>query len=104
MDNFGPLVMHLKAICKNTCWDFAGALLRPHGEALGYMVRKGISVQDVLDAAKTSGKELVKTGRISEENLKVVSRELIPLDTYVEMTNRGFKQTLDRLAQTKSST
>ena len=103
VDNFDPLVMHLKAICMNTCWDFAGALLRPHGEALGYMVRKGISVQDVLDAAKNSGKELARTGRISKENLKIVSRELVPLDTYVEMTNRGFKQALDRLTRTKSS-
>jgi multimeric flavodoxin WrbA len=103
MDNFDSLIMHLKAICKNTCWEFAGALLRPQGEALGYMVRKGFPVQDVLDAAKNSGKELGRTGKISKENLKTVSRELLPLDTYVEMTNRGFKQALDRLAKTKNS-
>jgi phosphoenolpyruvate synthase/pyruvate phosphate dikinase len=91
--------MHMQAICKNTCWEYAGALLRPHGEALGYMIRNGLPVQDVLDAAKNAGKELVKTGKINEENLKIVSRNLVPLETYVEMTNKGFKRTLDRLAQ-----
>ncbi len=97
-DNFDPLVAHMKAICKNACWEFAGALLRPHGIALGYMIRNGIPVEDVLNAAKNAGKELLKTGKISEENLKIVSRELVPLGTYVEMTNQGFKRALDRLA------
>jgi hypothetical protein len=97
MDNFDPLVMHIKAICKNTCWEYIGALLRPHGEAFGYMVRHGLEIQDVLAAAKNAGKELAKTGKISEENIRTVSRELVSLETYVKMTNKGFKQALDRL-------
>jgi multimeric flavodoxin WrbA len=97
MDNFDPLVTHVQAICKNTCWEYAGALLRPHGEALGYMIKKGFPVQDVLTAAKNAGKELARNGRISEQNMKTVSRELVPLRTYVEITNRGFKQALNRL-------
>jgi len=103
MDNFEPLVMHMQAICKNACWEFAGALLRPHGEALSYMVRKGIPVQDVFDATKNAGKELVRTGKISEKNMKTISRNLVPLETYVEMTNKGFKQALERLGQTRGS-
>lgn len=101
-DNFDPLVMHMRAICKNASWEYVGALLRPHGEALGYMLRKGMPVQDVLDAAKNAGKELVKTGKISEENLKIVSRDLVSLKNYVEMTNKGFKQVLDRLVEDKA--
>jgi multimeric flavodoxin WrbA len=99
MDNFEPLVMHMQAICRNISWEFAGALLRPHGEELGYMVRKGISVQDIFDAARNAGRELVRTGKMGERNLKKVSRELISLEKYVEMTNKGFKQALDRLDQ-----
>jgi multimeric flavodoxin WrbA len=101
MDNFDPLVLHVQAICKNACWEYAGALLRPHGEALSYMIKKGFPVQDVLTAAKNAGKELAKTGKMSEENLKTISRELVPLDTYVEMTNRGFKQALDKLTRSQ---
>jgi multimeric flavodoxin WrbA len=103
MDNFEPLVKHMQAICKNTCWEFTGALLRPHGEALDYMVNRGIPVQDIFDAAKNAGKELVKTGKIGEENMKIASRNLVPLETYVEMANKGFKQVLDKLGQTKCS-
>jgi multimeric flavodoxin WrbA len=103
MDNFDPLVMHIQAICKNACWEYAGALLRPHGEALGYMVRKGLPAQDVLAAAKNAGRELARTGKMSQENLKIVGRELVPLDIYVEMANKGFKQALGRLSQTNES-
>lgn len=102
-DNFEPLIQHVQAICKNTCWEYSGALLRPHGEALGYMVRRGIPVQDVLDAAKEAGKELASTGKMSEKNLKTVSRDLVTLKTYVEMTNKGFKHALDRLDKTTPS-
>ena len=103
MDNFEPLVTHMQAICKNACWEFAGALLRPHGEALGYMVRNGIPVQDVLDAARNAGKEVARNGKISEKNMKTVSRNLVPLETYVEIVNENFKQALDKLGQTKDS-
>lgn len=67
------------------------------------MVRNGIPVQDVFDAAKNVGRELVRTGEMNEKSMKIVSRNLVSLETYVEMTNKGFKQALDGLAQTKGS-
>jgi len=100
-DNFDPLLTHVQAICKNVCWEFTGALLRPHGEAFGYMIRNRIPVQDIVDAVKNAGKELARTGKISKENLKIVSRDLVPLETYVQMTNQGFKQALERLTGAK---
>jgi hypothetical protein len=33
-------------------------------------------------AAREAGRQLVKTGGISEENLKAVSKELMPQDAY----------------------
>ena len=99
MDNFDPLVAHVQAICRNSSWEFAGALLRPHGEALGYMIRNGLPAQDILDAAKNAGKEFAKTGKMSEEKMNTISRQLVPLNTYVEIVNQGFKQALDRLGK-----
>jgi hypothetical protein len=61
------------------------------------MVRKGISVQDIFDAARDAGRELARTGKMSEHNLKIVSRDLVSIEKYVEMTNKGFKQALERL-------
>lgn len=31
MDNFDPLLVHLKALCRNAEAEFVGALLRLHG-------------------------------------------------------------------------
>jgi len=61
------------------------------------MLKKGYPVQDVIEAAKNAGKEIIKYGRMKEETLKAVSRELLPLETYVEILNKSFKKVLDRL-------
>ncbi|RLI21920.1 flavodoxin family protein [Candidatus Bathyarchaeota archaeon] len=96
MDNFTPLLVHVKAICKNFGWEYAGALLRPHGGVFGYMLRKGFPVQDIVEAAKKAGRELVKYGKIKEETLKTVSRELISLEDYVKTLNQLFERTLQK--------
>jgi hypothetical protein len=59
-------------------------------------------VQDVIAAAKRAGKELVRNGRMGEETLKTVSRELAPLEVFVSKMNRDFKRALDRLETEKT--
>ena len=95
LDNFDPLVAHVKAVCKNIGREFAGALLRPHGSAAVHMQRRGLPIDDVLEAAKEAGRHLVLKGKISDETLETVSRELLPLEMYVQEINRGFKQALE---------
>jgi len=99
MDNFAPLVMHLQAICKNACWKYAGALLRPHSGALWYMLRKGMPVHDVVGAAKEAGRELAIDSKMSDQTLKTVGRELCSLETYVEKLDHDFKKALNRLKE-----
>ncbi len=77
--------------------EFAGALLRPHGEALRPMMKLGISLDDVFDAAREAGRQLVKDGRMSTQTLNIVSRELVPLEAYVQAANEMFQQALDAL-------
>ena len=95
LDNFDALVVHARAICKNTNMEFAGALLRPHGPTLGPMSEEGAPVQDVLTAATEAGRQLVRDGRISPDTLSTVSRELMPRDAYIQIINQNFQQTLD---------
>ena len=95
LDNFDALVVHARAICKNTNMEFAGALLRPHGPALRPMSEQGAPVQDVLAAAAEAGRQLVRDGKISPDTLSTVSRELMPRDTYIQNINQNFQQTLD---------
>lgn len=97
MDNFDPLLVHMKAFCKNAAKEFAGALLRPHGEALRPMMKMGISLDDVFEAAREAGRQLVKDGRMSAGTLDIVSRELMPLEMYVKAANEMFQQALGSL-------
>jgi len=94
MDNFDALVHQLRDIFADR---FAGALLRPHGPALASMLKLGVPVEDVLDAARQAGRELVHDGSMSQEALATVGRELLPMDQYVELVNREFQKELDRL-------
>lgn len=95
MDNFDPLLVHMKAVCKNAAREFAGALLRPHGPALRRMVRKGIPVDDVFEAAKEAGRQLVDDGGMSPATLEIVSRELVSREEHMQALNRSFQRALD---------
>ncbi len=93
-DNFDPLIVHMKALCKNANREFAGALLRPHGIILRGMLEMGAPVKDVLEAAEEAGRQLVKDGRMSEKTLDTVSRELLPLETFISVVNQHIRQEL----------
>ena len=92
MDNFDPLVIHMKAFCKNMASEFVGALLRPHADMLRGMVEMGAPIDDIFEAAKEAGRQLAADGVMSEQTLQAVSRELIPRDQYVSEMNEWVKQ------------
>jgi multimeric flavodoxin WrbA len=95
MDNFDPLLFHMKAFCKNASSEFAGALLRPHGEGMSFMVEMGASLDDIFDAAKEAGRQLVEDGEMSAETLSIISRELMPMEMYVQNVNQYLQQALN---------
>jgi multimeric flavodoxin WrbA len=93
-DNFDPLLVHMEAFCKNAAMEFAGALLRPHGPALQGMVEYGQPVDDILEAAREAGRQLVSEGSMSPELLATVSRDLLPRDVYMGTVNQEVKRAL----------
>jgi len=97
VDNFDPLIVHMEAICRNADMEFAGALLRPHGGGLRAMKEAGAPLDDIFEAAKEAGRQLVRDGAMSAETLATVSRELMPRETYLQFANEYFQQTLDKL-------
>lgn len=101
MDNFDPMLVHLKAFSKNAGTEFAGALLRPHGPALRSMIEMGAPVNDVLEAAKDAGRQLSRDGSMSSETLSIVSRELLPMDTFIQIVNQNFHQILEKAKEPK---
>lgn len=96
-DNFDPLLIFMKAFCKNASVEFAGALLRPHGGAMPEMLEMGAPISDIFEAAKEAGRQLAKEGKMSQETLDIVSRELLPRDMYVQIVNKYFQQCLNEL-------
>ena len=92
MDNFDPLLVHMKAACKNLNREFAGALLRPHGPGLEIVMAMGGFVDDIFEAAKEAGRQLVQDGMMSAETLRTVSRELMPQQMYLQIVNKVFEQ------------
>lgn len=87
IDNFYPLIHHIKAVALNMGREFAGALLRPHGPALASMIEMKLPVGDVLDAAREAGRQLAREGRMDSATLSTVSRVLLPLDMYARALN-----------------
>jgi multimeric flavodoxin WrbA len=87
LDNFDPLLVHVKAVCKNASREFAGALLRPHGPALRPMRDMGLPVDDVFQAAREAGRQLILDRKMSPETLGIVSRELLSLEMYLQAAN-----------------
>jgi multimeric flavodoxin WrbA len=96
-DNFDPLLVYMKAFCKNASSEFAGALLRPHGEAMPVMLEMGEPIGDIFEAAKEAGRQLVKEQKMSPETLDIVSRELLPRDMYIQIVNKYIQQSLEAL-------
>lgn len=96
IDNFEPLVHHMKALAANMGREFAGALLRPCGPVLGLGAVFGIKrpIDDIFKAAREAGHQIILDGKMSEETLKIVSRELMPREEYINNANRIFQHML----------
>ncbi|MFA4932023.1 MAG: flavodoxin family protein [Caldisericia bacterium] len=78
IENCDTVVRIVKELAEDASVEFAGAVLRPHADAMragGKVTRDG---QAVLDAVRKAGNELVGQGRMSQETLAAVSRPLIP--------------------------
>ncbi len=97
MDNFEPLLVHMKAFSKNVAREFKGSLLRPHALALKPMIKEGESLEDIFTAAKETGKQLVKNGQMPAEALRTIERNMMPRETYLRIVNQTFQQALDAL-------
>ncbi len=92
MDNFDPLVAHVKAACKNMGREFMGAILRPYGWFFGHLRRKRQPVDYVLQAIKSAGVQLVEKGNIPEEVLDEISRDLVTREEVIAYINSYYDQ------------
>jgi multimeric flavodoxin WrbA len=88
IENFDPMKAHIKAFCDNINAEYVGELLRPHGPILEAMLKNDIPVNDVLEAARQAGNQLIRYGKMFDETINNISRPLISRDDYLEMGNQ----------------
>ena len=81
---FDLLVSFMEKFCAELQVDFAGALLRPHAYAMDDLPDKGISVDDIFMATKEAGRQLIDKGIIDPRLLKMISRDLLPFEEYIQ--------------------
>lgn len=96
-DNFDPLVVHMRAFCRTIGREFAGALLRPAGDAFRGLLELDRPVKDIVEAAREAGRQLVEDGEMSQETLGIIGRDILPLEKFVKTSNRICQQYLDEL-------
>jgi multimeric flavodoxin WrbA len=88
MDNFGPLVAHVKAMCLNMGREYAGALLRPYGWFFPELKRRGYPVEGVFDALREAGRYVATGGEIPESVQEEVSRDLVSREEVLSYYNQ----------------
>jgi hypothetical protein len=102
VENFDPMLAHIKAWAKNADSAFLGAMLRPTGPMFRGMLESGMPLGDIFDAAKEAGRQLIIAGEMSSETLATVSRPLMPREEYVRLHNEKVNEVLEGLAGNKS--
>jgi len=73
-ENLDSVVRIVEGIAKDVGVEFSGPVLRPHAFL---MDREKDKAEEVLDAAKRAGAQLVREGKMSAETLDVISQPLI---------------------------
>ena len=96
MDNFDPLILHVKRVAKNLNMEYVGEILRPAVYSLG-MKKVGVDVIGrVMEAFERAGKELVENAFVSEKTRQEAASEIVPRKTYLRTLNRYFDTQIQR--------
>lgn len=93
MENFYLTVEYIKAFCNHMSYEYGGAILRPHAGAMSLMTD---SIEDILDAARKAGEELIANEEMDQFNLDIISGELMSRDEYIEAAKCYFEDEIAR--------
>ncbi len=91
MDNFDPLIIHVKALCKNMSREYVGAVLRPYAWIMEEAEKQGAQVSGIYDAVKQAGHQLVADGKMKSDTLDIVARDFMTREHIVDIMQGAFK-------------
>jgi len=87
LHNFDPLLVHMERLAKNLHTRLVGALLRPAVFSVRLTRKYPEKVRSVMDAARTAGEELARTGQVSRQTLDAVAADICSTNELMEMAN-----------------
>jgi multimeric flavodoxin WrbA len=90
MDNFDPLITHVKALSKNMNREYIGAVLRPYAWIIEPGMKQGAPLGHILEAIKQAGYQLVSDGKMNEETLAIISSEIVPRDQVIHLLKQSY--------------
>jgi multimeric flavodoxin WrbA len=90
MDNFDPLIIHVKAVCKNMNREYVGALLRPYAWIIEPGIKQGAPLGFILDAIRQAGHQIISEGLMNEDTLSTIASEIVPRDQVIEMLKQNY--------------
>ena len=61
------------------------------------MTSRGIPINDIFEAAREAGHQLVREGKMSSEIMAAISRPLMALEEYVQSMNQIYQQAVAAL-------
>lgn len=87
MDNFDPLVAHIKAMCKNFRAEYVGAVLRPTSYTLGMEAFYPEAYKVIKNGIISAGRELVEQGSFSSKSLEDAAFQPASYEESLEQAN-----------------
>ncbi len=96
MDNFDPLILHVKRVAKNLNMEYVGEILRPAVYGLGMKKVDADAIGRVMEAFERAGKDLIENGVVSEKPRMEAASEIIPREAYIRAMNRYFDAQIQR--------
>lgn len=91
MDNFDPLLLHVKRIARNLNMEYLGEILRPAVHGFGMKKVATDAVGKGMEALERAGKELVENGTVSKKTRREATIEVISREAYLRAVNRYFE-------------
>ena len=79
IDDFYPVLTHIKSLCHNTFPEFAGNIGDGHGVILNGAIRSGTSLEDMMASARSAGRRIVNGDEglaVDPVSLEHVTREM----------------------------
>jgi hypothetical protein len=95
LHNFDPLLLYMERLSRNLHTEFCGALLRPAIFSLLLGRKYPDCVKHVMDAVRTSGEELVRTGSVSQSTLQAVVADICTTEELIATANAYWDREFD---------